>query len=37
MQYVLDLLKSILVCREATWDPYINIPLNIELCVGGYK
>lgn len=34
---MLELLKSIIVCREATLDPYINIPLNTELCVEGCK
>lgn len=37
MQYMLELLKSIMVCSEAAFDPYINIPLIIELCVKGYK
>lgn len=37
MQYMLELSKSIMVCREATLDPHINIPLNIELCVEGCK
>lgn len=32
-----ELLKSIMVCREATLEPYTNIALNIELYVEGYK
>lgn len=34
---MLELPKSLMVCREATLDRYINIPLNIELCVEGCK